>query len=77
MKNQFFDIQPGQCHKPKNVGPETATYFILLDKEALLIADPLPANYTTDTGTHPLGYGDHLVNLIYGGIDNSLGPRNF
>ena len=37
-----------------------------LDKVALLVADPPPANSTPDTHTHHLGYGDHMVGLIFG-----------
>ena len=37
-----------------------------IDRVALLVADPHPANSTTDTGTYPLDYGDHMVNLIVG-----------
>ena len=45
-----------------------------IDEVALLVADPLCAISTTDTDTRPLGYGDHIVNLIFGCIDNR---RNF
>ena len=34
------------------------------------VADPPHANSTRDTDTHPFGYGDHTVNLIFGCIDN-------
>ena len=43
---------------------------------APLVSNPPPANSTTDTDTdtdtHPLGYGDHMVNLIFGDNRRSL-----
>ena len=35
-----------------------------------MVADPTPDNSTDDIDTHPLGYGDHIMNLIFGSLDN-------
>ena len=39
------------------------------DRVAMLVANPLPANYTTDTDTNHFCYGDQIVPFIFGCID--------
>ena len=41
-----------------------------LDGVAPSVADPPPGNSTIDTDTHPLGYGDYMVNLIFTEADS-------
>ena len=51
-----------------------AGFFALWAKNrqvALLVADPPPAYSTTDTDTHT-PYGDHMVDLIFGQLNNWL-----
>ena len=41
-----------------------------LDRVAPLVADPSPANSTTDADTHPMSdISDTMVNLVFGLLD--------
>ena len=60
-----IEISAGQCI---SVWDAQATHlkvhslrqrvFLLPDRLALLVASPFIANSTTNTGAHPVGYGD-------------------
>ena len=58
MASRFFSIK---SQDPRNLLP---------DWIARLVPEPPPANSTTNSDAHPLGYGDHMINLIFGFIYN-------
>ena len=47
-------------------------YYTKLDWVALKVADPTPANSINDINTHPIGFGDHMVNQTLDFVYNKI-----
>ena len=56
----------GTIKSQQGYSTQRAWFTKKTDGVASLVADPSPANFTTDTDTHPSECGDHMVNLVFG-----------
>ena len=76
MNNSVCRTAPASRGVLNNLYGNILKQYILLSYSKIdgvvpLVAHPNPSNSTTYTDTHPLGYGDNMVNLIFGPIENS------